>query len=267
MTVQSPKSLATIASGRISPILSVGMVLACLAAGSAFVWWYLKAPGNSQTIQLSADDMAALQQAGRRVVGQIPANLGAPPPNRPAGPLEPDGIVDSAFGSKVIRIGNVQVRVAPAMFGAKGPTIRFLQRNWGLLQDPLVFTVARRIVNEPSMAKQLAVTTKEMDELKQLVTLPAVRGKYLSALPASPAEIDRAAAAWADYEHGLASTTDPAEKKRLTQSLLKSMQTIGAAALGRAKREYKDAAKQISGVLEPRQIDAYAHQRTLTPLN
>jgi hypothetical protein len=265
MSIESPKSKVSVSTG-ISPVLAAVVVLACLLAGSGFVWWYLKGP-DSATVQLSTDDLVALQQAGRRVVGDIPQNRGAPMQIRPNGPLEPDGIVDSAFGSKVIRVGNVQVRVVPPMFGGTTPNIKFLQRNWGLLQDPLVFTIGRRVINEPALAKQLAMTPKEMDALKTLVQLPAVRGKYLSALPASPAEMERAAAAWADYTKGLASTKDAAEQERQKQVLLKTMQSIGSAALGRARREYNDAAKQLGAVIEPRQADAYVRQKTLSPLN
>jgi hypothetical protein len=253
-------------------LLSLGMVVLCLVLGGGFVWWYLKGPGQTATVTLSSDDLAALQSAGRRLNYQ--ANGGAPlnanqfgggggmQPRRPP-PPEPDGIF--MVGSlQVIRAGQVLVRVQPAPTAGAEPKLVFRQRTWGLLADFSTFTIARRIAHEESLAKQLLITPEQLTPLTKIAGSPVLKAAYLTALPVPDQDMDRAHKAWTDYNAALVSNNKDTISKSKAD-LIKTVREIGVAAMARARKEYADADKDINAVLEPRQIEAYRQGKSLAP--
>jgi hypothetical protein len=250
---------------KVSALASLVVVLLCLIAGGLFVWWYLGGSNNSATIKLSASDLAGMQDAGRLLLNPAMQNGGGQPFQRRVGlpqqPMEPDGIF--AIGNwQVIRAGRVLVRVQPSSTAGAKPTMTVRQRTWGLLQDPPTFTIARRIVHEPALAKQLAVTPQQLQQLAVIVATPPLKGRYLTALPMLSENMDRLQAVWSSYSQAMAQN-DATQQAKLTQELLRTVRATGSAALTKARADYQADDQQINQILQPRQIDAYLQGKTL----
>jgi hypothetical protein len=243
--------------------LSAAVILLCLAVGAGFVWWYLK-NSNDATIKLSSADQIALKKiesdappvAGVGPVQAIPRRRGP----RPAaiGTGLPAGVFPSGDG-EVIRAGQVLVRVGPG----NPPTLVFREAAWGLLQDRPVFTIARRIVHEEPVARQLAISAEQMTALKSIAATPAVAGKYLAALPVDPKNMEIVQNLWLAYSKFLKPTNGPA-RDAVLKTLLNSVRVTGAAALTQARGEYDEEAAKIRDIITPRQIEAYRQGKSLT---
>jgi hypothetical protein len=260
MSVQAPSS-----SAKIPVALSLGVVGLCLLLGSGFVWWYLKGPGQGRTVVLSAADMTSLQSAGRQLTyqnnGGVPLGGGMRRiVNR--GPADPDGVFGGLAQS--IRAGQVMVVVRLPLFHPPGarPVLVFRQRNWGMLQETTGFTIARRLVHEDALARQLAVTPQQLAQIAPVVATPVLKGTYIGALPISPEDEDRACRAWADYQTALAGKDGAATAMSL-KNLLQTVKSIGNTAMIKARKEYADADKTITDTLTPKQIEAYRAGKTL----
>jgi hypothetical protein len=243
-------------------LLSVGLVSICLILSVLFIWWYAQSVSGPATVRLSADDLAAMQSAGRQLNFQN--NGGVPNANSRGGflqitpaappPPEPDAIL-----GQVIRAGQVLVRVQAAAVPGGPPKMVFRQRTWGLIQEKPNFTIARRIVHEAALARQLAITPDQLAALAKLVATPALKSAYLSALPVTDDEMATTVKIWQAYVAAGASNHDAA------QAVLTTVHGIGNAALSRARQEYTAADQSISAIIEPRQIAAYREGKTLTP--
>ena len=261
------KSPAT--SSKVSLIASLVMVLVCLLLGGGFVLWYLKAGGETATIKLSADDLAAIQSVNGRGGGNGNSNGAASnaPARRPAlaarAPAEPDGIYGTA-DLPVIHAGSVLVRIQAAAKPGDLPTLVFRQRTWGLLMDAPTFTIARRVVHEPALAKQLAVTSDQLTKLTAIATLPALNAKFVAALPVPADELAKVGQAWSAYSASLAGTDQIAQEKTKIE-LLALVRVTGNAAMSNAKKAYADADTQIAAILDQNQISAYKLGKSVAP--
>jgi hypothetical protein len=247
---------------KVHALLSLGLVCICLILSALFIWWYAQSISGSSTVKLSADDLAAMQTAGRQLNfqnnGGVPNNNGrngflqiapaAPPPP------EPDSIDNG-----VIRAGHVLVRVQAAKVAGGPPIMIFRQRTWGLIQDKPNFTIARRIVHETALARQLAVTPDQLAALTKLVATPALKSAYLSALPVTDDEMATAVQAWKAYV-----AAGPANRAA-ADAVISIVRNIGQAALNRAKANYTAADQQISAILQAQQIAAYHAGKSLAP--
>jgi hypothetical protein len=245
----------------------LAIVMVCLLLGAGFIWWYLRGSMDADTVKLSAADLASVQDTSRRLAyqanGGVPLNRGggngfvAPPP-----PPDPDGVF-AAGNLQNIRVGMVQITVRPPAPGGQ-PTLTFRQRNYGMLADMPTFTIARRIVHEDILAKQLAATDDQITKLKALIAEPAMSGKYIMALPVAPADAATVAKAWLAFNATLKPGTDKAAHDAARDALLLAARAVGDPALTKAKAEYDQANAQIMSILESRQIEAYKQGKTLT---
>jgi hypothetical protein len=256
-------------SAKLPLVVSLSVVVLCVALGGWFIWWYMRESGGGDTVKFSPQDVAALQSAGQQLAFRQNGGAAVPFMGRPGtggppvllfrAPADPDGIfpVGNFF---VIRAGQTLVRVEP------GPplALAYRQRTWGMLQDAPSFTIARRIVHEPTLVHQLAVTGDQLAALTKLISTPAMKGTYLTALPVSDSDLAVTAKAWTDFMAARAA----GDRKTIDQDrtdLLASARDIGAAALAKAKKEYSDAETAINQVLSAQQIEAYRDGKTLTP--
>jgi hypothetical protein len=271
MTVQTnPPHSTTPRSNTARIFLSLAIVLVCLALGSGFIWWYLKG-GDSDTIKLSAADMAAMQDAARQMAyrdnGGVPMTgrgrgpLGSPNFVAPPPPPDPD-TVTVMLGIQVIRAGQALASIRPGPKVGDPAIVTFKQKSFGELIDPPSFTIARRIVHEDSLARQLAVGDDQLKQLAVIVASPAVSSKYLAALPVDPTKLDNIRSASAAYTKAMASTDKGAQEKAQS-ALIDLVRQFGNAAMSTARQEYDDADRNISAILTPRQIEAYKQGKTI----
>ena len=253
-----------------TPLLAaIGLVFLCLAAGAAFVWYEIKGAASNH-VTFSQQDAQAMEAAGQRLTfsanGGIPmAPAGphpGPPPMRRPTQLVPDGV--TAVGNwQVIRAGQVLVRVEAA---PPPNTVNFVfrQRTWGLLQDSPVFTIARRVVHEDALAKQLAVSNDQLQQLTRLVSQPALKGAYIAALPVPPDDIAKVRQAWTAFL-AARSTANPQAIAKARADLLLTVRQTGMAALAHARADYNQADKAITAIFTTRQIEAYREGKSLAP--
>jgi hypothetical protein len=249
---------------RAQAILSISLVSLSLLASVIFIMWYMKSAGASNTVKLSPEDLASMQTAGRQLNyqnnGVVPNTNGRFQPTFVA-PAPPPPDLDR-IENQVIRAGPVLVRVY-----ATGPAgsikLVFRQRSWGMLQDTPNFTIARRIVHEESLAKQLAITADQLSALQKIVASPPLKSTYLSALPVTDAEMAEAAAAWKAYVAAVISN-NAANIDAATKAVLSAVGRIGSTALSRAREEYAAADRAITTVVDTRQIAAYRLGKSLT---
>jgi hypothetical protein len=261
---------ATGSSAKVSLVLAGSILVLCFLLGGGFVWWYVQRVNQPTRVTLTPDEMTTMQNAGRQLTiadnGGARLNLSGPSTLqrnltfRVQTPTDPDGVFTVGM-YQVIRAGSVLVRVQPASAG-QPPALIFRQRTWGLLMDAPTFTIARRIVHEPPLAKQLAVTPRQLDVLTQIVAAPALKGVYLSALPMPDTDKATALKAWTDYQASMASK-DANAIKQAPAAMLMIVRNIGSAAMARAKKEYSDADNAIRQALSSTQIDAYHQGKTL----
>jgi hypothetical protein len=260
-------------SSKMPLVVSLSVLAVCLLLGGGFIWWYLGESGSGSTVKLSVQDVAALQSAGQQLTfrqngGSAVVNMGRPGTGGPPvlqlrSPPDPDGVFPVG-NFIVIRSGQTLVRVQPAAGATTQPTFAFRQRTWGLLQDAPSFTVARRVVHEDSLAHQLAVTHDQLTALAKVVSLPPLKGEYLTALPVSDSDLTVVATAWTHFMAARAAN-DKKATDQARSDLLQTARDIGAAALARAKKEYADADNAINQALNAQQMQAYREGKTLAP--
>jgi hypothetical protein len=255
-----------------APLIVAGLLLLlCVVLAGSFVWWYVSRLTQSSQVTFTADEVQNLQDAGKQLVIRDAGGASVNPNSgpvllqralaRPAAP-EPDGVY--TVGSfQVVRVGTTMARVQPAAAGAPMALV-FRQRSWGLIQDAPTFTIARRIVHEAALSKQLAVSNAQMDALNKIVAEPPLKGVYLSALPVPADDMSTAMKAWADYATAQAGT-DATAKTQSEQVLIKTIGTVGSVAIAKAKQDYADADNQIKQILTAQQIDAYHQGRAVNP--
>jgi hypothetical protein len=258
-------------SSKLPLILSLAVVVICVALGGGFIWWYLREGGGSSTVKLSQQDLTAMQSAGQQLTfrqnGGTPTGnpfgvgRGGPPVLRIRTAPDPDGIFSIA-NFEVIRAGQTLVRVQASATAGAPPTLVFRQRTWGLLQDAASFTIARRIVHEAALAHQLAVTNDQMIALAKIVATPPLKGTYLSGLPVPDSDEAVAVKAWTDYQ-AASTSNDTAKKAQGMADLLKSMRAIGAAAMTDARTQYSNADAAITQILSAEQVQAYRQGKSL----
>jgi|GEM_PF-7034365 len=239
--------------------LSLAAVIVCLTAGGLFVWWEIANKGGV-VIKLTPDELASLPGARNQPIGVTPAARAARRPNAASTPPpDPDGIFNSGNAMN-IRTGNVQVRVSPGPVAGGPPVLVFAQRNWGMLQNSSNFTIARRVVHEDAIAKQLAVTPDQIAKLTPIVSGSAVKGVYVNALPVSKDDMTKALDAWMVYRKTWTVTGPP---PGTPEDLLAAMKDVGNTAMAQARKEYSDADSAISGIITNEQIAAYINNRSL----
>jgi hypothetical protein len=251
----------------ISLPISALVVVACLAAGGGFVWWTFKNTVQTDTVKLSDSDLADLRNAGQRLQyqgsGGVPINASQYGPGNvrtsPFAPGPQAPAVDSISTSgdvTIIRCGNVVVRVRPKTI----PGMTFRQRYWGLLQEPTppLFTIARRIVHEDSVRTQLAVTPQQLTQITAIVAEPAVRQEFITGLPVTVEDEQKAEAAWKQYIDAARSANTVSQAQ-----LFKTIRAAGETALATARGEYARAQRELTAVITVRQIQAYNSGRSL----
>jgi hypothetical protein len=250
---------------RIPLVSSLLVVLLCLALGGGFVWWEFRT-SESNVVKLSDADLAEVQSAGQRMQyrgAAVPAPAAILNQGSPFNPNTPEAnSIRSTAGLTIVYCGKVVVRVYP---NTNPPRILFLQRYWGMLQEPMdqAFTITRRIAHENSVRTQLAVTPEQFARLSAMASSPPVNQAYVSALPIAPDEMARAQKAWGDYSNAT-HTANAAGLPKALQALFGSFTQIGNAALTKATGQYAASDKQIIGILTTRQMQAYRSGRTLT---
>jgi hypothetical protein len=247
---------------RLPLVLSGLVVLISLLLGGAFVFWEMKNSGGG-VVKLSDTDVETLQSVGKQMqfkdAGGVPLQGNqVGPGRRPAIRLRQPTAADSITNNgniTLIQTGQVMVRIQA---GVNPPAITFKQRMWGELPDRPVFTIARRIVHEESLAKQLAVTQEQLRQLTAIVATPPLKSAYITALPVSSNDLDTAQKAWAAF------TASPNRGPGPVQvTLFKALKQIGDNALAKARSDYADSAKAINSILQHDQIQAYNQGKSL----
>ena len=126
------------------------------------------------------------------------------------------------------------------------------------LTDPTEFTIARRIVREPAIARQLAITPDQMSKLQAIVSTPAVQGNYLGSLPVPDEMLTEVENDWTTYVRSQSISRSAAES-----TLVQSAQRAGDQAMNKARSDYTASLKAITSILTQQQIQAYSSGKTL----
>jgi hypothetical protein len=248
---------------RLPLVLSGLVVLVSLLLGGAFVLWEMKSSGSG-VVKLSDTDVQTLQSVGKQMqykdAGGVPLQGNqVGPGRRPMIRLRQAAADSIAINGNItlIQTGQVMVRIQA---GVNPPAITFKQRMWGELPDRPVFTIARRIVHEESLAKQLAVTQEQLRQLAAIVATPPLKSAYITALPVSGNDLDAAQKAWAAF------TATPNRGGAAQLTLFKALKPIGDNALAKARSDYNDSAKAINTILQHDQIQAYNQGKSLASI-
>jgi len=220
--------------------LSTVVVLAFLAGGGWFTWWYINAPSHSNAGVVGSDDGASI--FGWNAARSSRRNPGA----RASGGTAPRFVheTDDKFR---IETSTVYMEIPKSKAASAAPTIDVDFTRRELLYTPEqkdVVLAAVRIQRDGAVRNFLKVTPEQLQKLIQIPAPP---------LPLTDADRKQLTDLWTAYQ----SAADGSPKEEAERKLVSTLNQIGDKALTSAKTAAADRAEAIKKVLTPEQLDGF----------
>jgi len=228
-----------------SLILSVLVVLICLAGTGAFLWWYVESGNQPQTIALKEPSVVAppVNQPIRPMMlgpgPQVPPRQG-PNGQRRFGNRPMNRVFGAIFRGRngwQVRGGTFALNISAAARPGDPPTMELRLNGIGVavLPMPPDFAIVRRVAHEDVIAHQLSITPDQMKTMVTMADDPEVRGSFTTlypVLPLLPQDLKLLQKDWAAYEqqtnHQPGGAAERAMETDLAQAGQRSVQVVKA---------------------------------------
>ena len=243
-----------------SLVISVLVVLLCLAGTATFVCWYLGSGSNSQIIGVKSALAASpplgaanqpQNQFGRRRGGfAAPRRFGRRPMMQIAG-----NVIRRPWGWQ-ITAGSYLLYVSPAARPDQPVRMQLRYDGYGGLAMPMPtdFVIIRRVAHDGVIAHQLSVPPDQLKSLTAMADDPAVRGDYsmlYPVLPVADADWTLLRGDWAAYQQDTQGSA--AAERRLELNVAQ----VGDRSVGIVRAIYLALETKTHSLLTSRQIDLY----------